>query len=240
MLKVEDLWVNVGEKQVLKGVNFAIPVGRTHVLFGKNGSGKTTLLLTLIGFSNYDVVQGRILFKGVDVTRMPINERVRMGMGVSFQRPPTVRGLLTRQMADICNRSGMDYTELAQRLNFTDFLDRDLNVGFSGGEIKRSELLQLMLQQPDFIMLDEPESGVDIENMHLIGAVASELLQRHLNRTRRRSGLIITHTGYILDYLNADLGYVMIDGAIVCSGNPNQIFSTINEKGFEECAQCTI
>jgi len=185
-------------------------------------------------------VQGRILFKGIDITRMPINERVQLGMGVSFQRPPTVRGLLTRQMADICNRSGMDYADLVERLNFTDFLDRELNVGFSGGEMKRSEMLQVMLQKPDFIMLDEPESGVDIENMHLIGEVAGELLQRHLNRTRKRSGLIITHTGYVLDYLNADLGYVMIDGSIVCSGNPNQIFSTINEKGFEECAQCAI
>lgn len=240
MLKVEDLWVNVGGKQVLKGVNFEIPWGRTHILFGKNGSGKTTLLLTLIGFSNYEVVQGRILFKGTDITRIPINERVKMGMGVSFQRPPTVRGLLTRQMAAICNRSGMNYADLAERLNFTDFLERELNVGFSGGEMKRSEMLQLMLQKPDFIMLDEPESGVDIENMHLIGEVAGELLERHLNRTRKRSGLIITHTGYILDYLNADLGYVMIDGTIVCSGNPYQIFSTINEKGFEECAQCTI
>ena len=240
MLRVEDLWVEVGGQQVLKGVDFNVPVGQTHILFGKNGSGKTTLLLTLIGFRDYKVVQGRITFKGQDITAMPIHERVRLGMGVSFQRPPMVRGLLTRQMVEICNLSGKDYLRLAEKLNFTEFLDRELNVGFSGGEMKRSELLQLLVQKPDFIMLDEPESGVDIENMKLIGKITSELLERHLNRTRKRSGLIITHTGYILDYTNADQGYVMLDGTIVCTGNPFQIFSTINEKGFEECAKCVI
>jgi Fe-S cluster assembly ATP-binding protein len=238
MLKVEDLWVNVEDKQVLEGINFHVPEGRTHILFGKNGSGKTTLLLTLLGFRNYRVMQGRIFFKGVDITSAPIYERIQMGMGASFQRPPIVKGLKTRQMVDICNRSGEDYFPLAERLNFTEFLDRDINVGFSGGEIKRSELLQLLVQKPDFIMLDEPESGVDIENMRLIGEVAGELLERHLMRTRTRSGLIITHTGYILDYTNADLGHVMIDGRLVCSSNPYQIFKNINEKGFEECVKC--
>jgi Fe-S cluster assembly ATP-binding protein len=238
MLKVEDLWVNVEDKQVLEGINFHVPEGRTHILFGKNGSGKTTLLLTLLGFRNYRVMQGRIFFKGVDITSAPIYERVQIGMGASFQRPPVVKGLKTRQMVDICNRSGEDYFPLAERLNFTEFLDRDINVGFSGGEIKRSELLQLLVQKPDFIMLDEPESGVDIENMRLIGEVVGELLERHLMRTRTRSGLIITHTGYILDYTNADLGHVMIDGRLVCSGNPYQIFKNINEKGFEECVKC--
>jgi Fe-S cluster assembly ATP-binding protein len=164
-------------------------------------------------------MQGRIFFKGVDITSAPIYERIQMGMGASFQRPPIVKGLKTRQMVDICNRSGEDYFPLAERLNFT-------------------ELLQLLVQKPDFIMLDEPESGVDIENMRLIGEVAGELLERHLMRTRTRSGLIITHTGYILDYTNADLGHVMIDGRLVCSSNPYQIFKNINEKGFEECVKC--
>lgn len=239
MLKVEDLWVEVAGQEVLKGITFHIPHGQTHILFGKNGSGKTSLLHTLAGFKAYKVRQGRIEFKGEDITHLPTNERVQRGLGVSFQKPPQVKGLLTKHMVELCNHNGVETQPMIERLDFAPFMDREINVGFSGGETKRSELLQLMVQQPEFIMLDEPESGVDIENMQVIGKIAGELLQRHLNRTRTRSGLIITHTGHILDYTNADRGYVMLDGRLMCSGNPYQMFKTINDQGFEECAQCT-
>jgi Fe-S cluster assembly ATP-binding protein len=133
---------------------------------------------------------------------------------------------------------GMNVEELAADLNMVEFLDRDINLGFSGGEMKRSELLQLLAQSPDLVLLDEPESGVDLENMVLVGKIASRLLDKHVRRERQKSGLIITHTGYILDYLEGDKGHVMIDGQTVCTGNPREMIETIRELGYEECAKC--
>lgn len=240
MLKVEKLRVEVSGREILHGIDMEIPVGRTHILFGENGSGKTTLLMTLMGLDNYKVAGGRILFQGEDITHAPVYERAKMGIGISFQRPPTIRGLKMREMVSIAGggRAGEDIDGMAQKLKMTDFLERSVNDGFSGGEIKRSELLQLMAQQPNFVMLDEPESGVDLNSIYLVGQVIRELLQKNLNRTRSNSGLIITHTGLILDYVNADVGYVMHEGQIICSGNPREMLQGIRKHGYKECAIC--
>ena len=181
MLTIEDLHVNIGDKEVLKGINLQINDGETFILFGPNGSGKTSLLMALMGFTGYEVTKGRILFKGVDITNLPMYERARLGMGMSFQRPPTIHGLRTRHLVQMCSRNGTVNTDLlAEVVNMTEFLDRDINAGFSGGEIKRSELLQLMAQQPDLVLFDEPESGVDMENMQLVGKVAPRRARRKL------------------------------------------------------------
>ena len=128
---------------------------------------------------------------------------------------------------------------LAERANLSEFLDRDINYGFSGGEIKRSELMQLLAQKPELSLLDEPESGVDLVNVALIGKLINELLEKDCPiRLRKCMGLIITHTGHILDYVNARTGYVMLDGRILCEGDPHEILATIKEKGYEECAKC--
>jgi Fe-S cluster assembly ATP-binding protein len=124
-------------------------------------------------------------------------------------------------------------------LNLGYLMDRDINHGFSGGEIKRSELLQLFAQKPSFIMLDEPESGVDIENMKLIGSKIRTLLERDLEKAQRtRSALIITHTGYIMDYVDADSGYTLLDGAIKCRHDARRLFEDIQKHGFRECGEC--
>lgn len=253
MLQIENLRVRVGGREVLKGINLNIAEGETFILFGPNGSGKTTLLMTLMGFSGYMVTSGRILFKGVDITHMPTYERARLGMGMSFQRPPTIHGLKTRHLVAMCARNReLDVDGLARTVNFEDFLDRDINAGFSGGEIKRSELLQLMAQHPSLILFDEPESGVDLENMALIGKTARLLLDgattpspdacmRDLRRRNRTSGLIITHTGYILDYVNADRGQVMYDGVLCCDTRPirpRDILDHIGKYGYKECIRC--
>ncbi|MCJ7594407.1 MAG: ABC transporter ATP-binding protein [Desulfobacterales bacterium] len=249
MLCIEDLKVGIDGKVILQHIDLEINPGETHVLFGPNGSGKTSLLMTIMGYPQYEVMGGKILFKGEDITHMPINERALLGIGISYQRPPTIHGLKTRQMVRICARGEADEAALARRVNFEDFLDRDVNAGFSGGEIKRSELLQLMAQNPDFMLFDEPESGVDLENIHLVGKAIAVLLQKdsfpgdarskmQLKLERTKMGLIITHTGYILDYVAADKGQVLFDGRLSCVNNPREILNCISASGYEECVRC--
>jgi Fe-S cluster assembly ATP-binding protein len=240
MLHIEDLHVKVGEKEVLHDINLHINEGETHVLLGPNGSGKTTLLMAIMGFSNYTITEGKILFKGEDVTGMHAHERAKRGIGMLFQRPPTISGLkLGKLLTAIARDKKEDITELARSVHMDKFLERDINKGFSGGEIKRSEVLQLMIQNPDFIMLDEPESGVDLENISLMGAAIGSLLEKdkHIIK-RQKSGLVITHTGYILDYLETDRGHVMCDGQIKCHGNPREILMDIKQRGYKECLEC--
>jgi len=240
MLHIENLHVNVGDKQVLHDINLHIGEGETHVLLGPNGSGKTTLLMTLMGYSNYTITEGNIIFKGEDVTKMKAHERAKRGIGMLFQRPPTISGLkLGKLLTAISRTKKEDIPALAASLHMDKFLERDINKGFSGGEIKRSEVLQLMIQNPDFIMLDEPESGVDIENISLIGTAIGTLLEKDKHVIKRqKSGLVITHTGYILDYLETDRGHVMCDGQIRCHGNPREIMKDIKQRGYKECLEC--
>jgi len=251
MLLVEDLQVELAGKIILQHIDLEIKPGETHVLFGPNGSGKTSLLMTLMGYPQYQVVAGKIVFKGVDITYAPIDERAHLGIGMSYQRPPTIHGLKTRQLVQICARTEVDVTSLAQRVNFEGFLDRDVNAGFSGGEIKRSELLQLSAQNPDLMLFDEPESGVDLENIALVGNTIAALLQKNgvkdksksrlqLKQERTKMGLIITHTGHILDYVAVDKGQVLYNGVLSCSTNPREILRCIAEIGYEECVRCTI
>ena len=244
LLEVKDLKVEVEGKEILHGISLSINPGETHVIYGPNGSGKTTLLMTIMGFPRYKITGGQIFFEGKDVTHATLDERARAGIGLSFQRPPIVRGVKTRDMVAACfrGRESVDVIPgLAEKTNMVDFLDRDINYGFSGGETKRSELLQLLAQSPDLVLLDEPESGVDLENIALIGELINDLLKKgHPMRNRTRSGLIISHTGHILEYVNARTGYVMFEGKIICEGDPHEILETIKIKGYGECASCQI
>src|SRR5512136_2280655 len=244
MLTVEGLRVETHGKEILHGVNLHIEAGETHALFGPNGSGKTTLLMAIMGFPRYQITKGRILFKGQDITHASLDERARLGIGMSFQRPPIVRGVKTRDMVRACMEGREDdaaVATLAERLNMGDLMDREINYGFSGGEIKRSEILQLMAQRPELVLLDEPESGVDLVNIALIGELINELLQKDCPmRDRKCTGLIITHTGHILDYVNAQVGYVMCDGTVYCEGDPHEILKTTKEKGYKACISCSV
>ena len=249
MLQIEDLQVKLGGKEILKHIDLEIKPGETHILFGPNGSGKTSLLMTIMGYPQYEVVAGKIIFKGEEITNWPIDERARLGIGMSYQRPPTINGLKTRQMVGLCAKGEVDEEGLAERVNFDMFLDRDVNAGFSGGEIKRSELLQLMAQEPDLMLFDEPESGVDMENISLVGNTIASMLQRDLTSAGKKSkmqakldrtkmGLIITHTGYILDYVSADKGQVLYNGILSCVSNPREILDCIGKSGYKECVRC--
>jgi Fe-S cluster assembly ATP-binding protein len=242
MLKIKDLSVAVEGKQIIHDINMTIQTGETHVLFGPNGAGKSTLLMAIMGFPKYRVTKGSISFKGKDITGLSVDERARLGIGMSFQRPPVVRGVKTRDMVSACLKGRDDgdaIAKLAERADLQEFLERDINYGFSGGEIKRSELMQLMAQRPELTLLDEPESGVDLVNIALIGEMMNELLEKNCPIAERRCmGLIITHTGHILDYVNARTGYVMCDGTIGCVGDPHEMLATIREKGYNECIKC--
>ena len=249
MLQIKDLQVKLGDKKILKHIDLEIQPGETHILFGPNGSGKTSLLMTIMGYPQYEVVAGKIVFKGEDITHMSIDERARLGIGMSYQRPPTINGLKTRQMVKLCAKDDVDEEDLAKKVNFEEFLDRDVNAGFSGGEIKRSELLQLTAQAPDLMLFDEPESGVDMENISLVGKTIASLLQKDLadrqikskmqaKLDRTKMGLIITHTGFILDYVAADKGQVLYDGMLSCVSNPREILDCVGKTGYKECVQC--
>jgi Fe-S cluster assembly ATP-binding protein len=242
MLEIKDLSVAVEDKPIIHDVNMEIKSGETHVLFGPNGAGKSTLLMAIMGFPKYKVTAGSISFKGKDITSLTVDERARLGIGMSFQRPPVVRGVKTRDMVEACLKGRGDgdmVAKLAEKTELNDFLERDINYGFSGGEIKRSELMQLLAQKPELTLLDEPESGVDLVNIVLIGELMNELLEKDCPIPERHCmGLIITHTGHILDYVNARTGYVMCDGTIGCTGDPHEMLATIREKGYNECIKC--
>ncbi|ACF46229.1 ABC transporter related [Prosthecochloris aestuarii DSM 271] len=250
MLSIENLHVSINGAPVLQGINLRIGKGETVILFGPNGSGKTTLLYTIMGIGNYTVTKGSIVYKGTDITDLPPFERARLGIGMSMQRPPSIHGLKTRELVTMCAAEReVDVEKLAEKVNMQNFLDRDINLGFSGGEIKRSEILQLMAQKPELVLFDEPESGVDVENMALVGAMARELLEGSsepdeshsmitLAKKRVTSGLIITHTGYILDYITADRGHVLYNGTLCCSDNPKRILDHLHRFGYKECIRC--
>lgn len=241
MLVVEELHVSVEGIKVLEDINFSLDYGEIAVLFGPNGAGKTTLIMTLMGFPKYKVEKGKIYFKGVDVTDKDVSERARMGMGISFQRPPVVRGVSLKKLLTIIS-NGKEEKEIlnyAEKLNLINHLNRDVNDGFSGGEVKRAEILQLLMQKPELVFIDEPESGVDLENIVLIGEMTNHLLGRDQRvKDPKRSAIIITHTGYILDYINADKGYILLNGKIMCRGNPRDILSEIKRNGYRRCVTC--
>jgi Fe-S cluster assembly ATP-binding protein len=242
MLKIEKLSVAVENNIILQDINLSIKDGETHVLFGPNGAGKSTLMSAIMGFPKYRIVEGRIIFNGQDITQASLDERARMGIGISIQRPPVIRGVKTQDIVKACLKDDTDSGEiikLAEKAGLEDFLDRDINYGFSGGEIKRSELMQLLAQRPQLVLLDEPESGVDLVNISLIGKLINELLEKDCPiKERKCMGLIITHTGHILDYVSARTGYVMCDGMIGCEGDPHEILATIKEKGYKTCLTC--
>lgn len=233
MIEVKNLSVEVSGKTILKDINFALRKGEVMILFGPNGSGKSTLIKTIMGFGGYKIKQGEIIFKDRNINHLSIEERVKLGLGIMYQHPPKIRGVKLRQMSEFLCKEKDKVGELAERLSLTEHLERDINLNFSGGEMKRAELFQIILQNPSLLLLDEPESGVDIENISLMGKILDEYL-----KSEEKSALIITHTGYILDYIKAEKGCVMVNGKFWCVGEPREIFASIKEKGYDKCKEC--
>jgi len=238
-LEIKGLHVSVEGKEILKGVDLSVDEGRTAIIFGPNGSGKSTLMGAISGLPGYQITKGSIIFKGQDISTLSVDERSRLGIGLSFQYPPAIKGVRLRIMLQTISPAPDKIAEYAELLNLTGYLDRDINVGFSGGERKRSEVLQLMIQMPDLLLLDEPESGVDIENISVIADGLRIILEKDQPiQKRKRSAIIITHTGFILDYIKADIAFVIMNGHVLGCGAPGEIFEEIRRDGYTKCSSC--
>ncbi|MBU4266655.1 MAG: Fe-S cluster assembly ATPase SufC [Candidatus Altiarchaeales archaeon] len=239
VLEVKDLRVTVEDKVILNGVDMEVGEGQVNVLFGPNGSGKTSLMMSIVGLPGYKIKGGKILFKEKNIASMDVNERVKLGIGVAFQLPPEIVGVKLRDMLKICagkkpdEELGREELKLVEKFRMTEFLDRDINLGFSGGEKKRAEILQLLLMKPKLLLMDEPDSGVDIESLRLISKEIQDYLE-----SSGASALIITHQGEILENIEAEHGCVMLDGKVMCQGKPKEILKDITEKGYRKCVSC--
>ncbi|MBV9284550.1 MAG: Fe-S cluster assembly ATPase SufC, partial [Acidimicrobiia bacterium] len=228
------------EHEILRGVDLTISRGEIHALMGPNGSGKSTLANSLLGNPDYQVTAGRILFKGEDVTTWPTDVRGKSGMFLAFQYPQEIPGVsvinFLRQA--LSGRKGIDLSILELRLAIMEWMkrldmdpafgDRYLNEGFSGGEKKRNEILQMAILEPDFAVLDETDSGLDIDALKVVATGVQEV------RTDRPElgVLLITHYQRILSYLQPDKVHVLIDGRIVESGGP-ELAERLEQEGYE-------
>lgn len=243
ILEIKDLCIQVEGKDLLHNLNLTIPEGEVHALLGMNGSGKTSLMMAIMGFSDYKVTNGKIFFEGKDITELDITERAKLGIGIAQQRPPAIRGVKLRDVMDYTVKNNLQQADqvfkLVEAAGMQNFLDRDINAGLSGGEIRRAELLQLLIIRPIFSMMDEPDSGVDLESLNRIGELINMLFSDdRCHPAKRRAGLIITHNGSVLNSVNVDKAHIMLNGQIGCTGNPRIILDTISKCGYEECVRC--
>ena len=233
ILEIKDLHVEIMNKKILNGINIEIEENEKIVLLGPNGSGKTTLLKAIMGLSPIKIIKGNIIFKGKDITNLSIDERAKLGIGMAFQFPPSIKGV---RISDILNKFGLkkeDFNEIAKKFNFPiEFFEREINIGFSGGEMKRIECMLLYIQKPKLALIDEPDSGVDIINLGVIGKSISTLLENNC------SGIIVTHQGLILNYIEVDKAYVLLNGKIACYGEPMEILKDISKEGYGKCEIC--
>jgi len=237
LLVLEDLRASVAGTEILKGVSLTVDRGEIHALMGPNGSGKSTLANVLLGHPAYEV-SGRILYKGEDISGWAPDARGRAGMFLAFQYPEEIAGVSVVNFlrAALSNRTGTDFTVLELRLRVADamkdlgmdpsFADRYLNQGFSGGERKRNEVLQLVVLHPDLAVMDETDSGLDIDALRTVA--------EGVNRVAgpENGFLIITHYQRLLDYIAPDIVHVFVDGRIVETGGP-ELARRIEEAGYE-------
>jgi len=240
LLKVSNLTVNVGEKEILHGVDLEVKPGETHVLMGPNGAGKSTLGNAIMGNPTYEVTGGDIVFEGKSILDESTDARAKAGIFLSFQNPLEVPGVTLSNFI----RSSLEQ-RTGERVRLWDFrksikkemqvlqmdesyADRDLNVGFSGGEKKKSEILQLLMLNPKLAILDETDSGLDVDAVRTVSKGVEEF-----QKSRDGALIIITHSTRILQALNVDYTHILVDGHLVETGDASLV-DEINENGFEK------
>ena len=238
LLEIKDLHANVDGKEILKGVNLTIPRGETHAIMGPNGSGKSTLSYTIMGHPKYEITKGDIFLDGKSILDAPTDERARRGIFLCFQYPTSIPGVtVTNFLRTVIKnirgeelpvkqfrkelKEGMEYLHMKE-----DFARRYVNEGFSGGEKKRHEILQMALMKPKLAILDEVDSGLDIDALRIIAKGIEGL------RSPDRSMLVITHYQRILDYMTLDRVHVFMDGVIQTSGG-KELVEKLEKDGYD-------
>ena len=236
-LEIKDLHVSVEGKQILKGISLVVNPGEVHALMGPNGSGKSTLSYVLAGHPKYVVEKGDILVDGKSILTLKPDERAKLGLFLAFQNPLEVSGvsfskfLFTLAKAKNPKISIIDFKKnLDSSLSLLgvdkSFIDRDVNVGFSGGEKKRAEVLQLLTLKPQLAVLDEMDSGLDVDSLQLLSKAVNAL------RSPDFGVLVITHYQRLLNYLKPDFVHILVDGKIVASGNAN-LAMDVEKNGYK-------
>ncbi|REK16511.1 MAG: Fe-S cluster assembly ATPase SufC [Actinobacteria bacterium] len=238
LLQIKNLHVVAGDAEILKGVDLTVNHGEIHALMGPNGSGKSTLAAALMGHPLYEITEGTILYKGEDITEATPTRRGEKGMFLAFQHPEEIPGVSVIQFLRqaLSNRTGTDLTVMELRLKVTDamkelgmessFADRYLNEGFSGGERKRNEVLQMAVLQPELAIMDETDSGLDIDALRTVADGVNKLTGPD------RGFLIITHYQRLLDYITPDVVHIFMDGKILESGGPD-LAKKLEEEGYD-------
>lgn len=241
MLTIKNLHANIGGQEILKGINLTINPGEVHAVMGPNGSGKSTLANVLAGNNNYQVTQGEINFLGIDLLALPSHERAAVGLFLAFQYPVEIPGVNNlyflkaaynsiRKYHNQPEMDAFDFMNLVKERSkivqmAENFLQREVNVGFSGGEKKRNEILQMLVLQPKLAILDETDSGLDIDALQIVAHGVNSM------RSKERSFLLVTHYQRLLDYITPDYVHVLAHGKIVRSGG-KELALELEEKGY--------
>jgi Fe-S cluster assembly ATP-binding protein len=243
-LEIKNLHVSIEGKEILSGLNLTVNSGEVHAIMGPNGTGKSTLANTLMGHPSYQVTEGEILFKGQNIVGLPVDERARLGMFLAFQYPVSIPGVTVANFlrtAVNAHRKALDNTDKGipipefrkQMIVQMDYLKMDhafagryLNEGFSGGEKKRTEILQMAMLKPEIAILDETDSGLDIDALKIVSEGVNALRNPDLGV------LVITHYQRMLNYIKPDVVHVMMDGRIVESDGP-ELALTLEERGYD-------
>ena len=246
MLSINNLHVSIGEKEIIKGLSLDIPAGEVHAIMGPNGAGKSTLSYTLSGRSGYDVTEGSATLNGEDLLGLDPSERAAKGVFLSFQYPLEIPGVPTltfiraalnaqRKARGEAESTAPQFLKLAReaaaklKIDF-EMLKRPLNVGFSGGEKKRMEILQMAILEPKLLILDETDSGLDIDALRIVSEGVNAM------RAPDRAMLVITHYQRLLDYINPARVHVLAGGRIVASGGP-ELALELEANGYDQYAQ---
>lgn len=239
LLNIQDLYVNAGEKEILKGLNLKINKGETHVIMGPNGAGKSTLANIILNNPSYIVTSGNIYFEGENINDLKTDERAKKGIFMSFQTPEEVPGISVTNFLKAAVSAKTEAPvkifafkkELEENMQKLDmnpsYSSRDLNVGFSGGEKKKNEILQMLTLNPKLAILDETDSGLDVD------AVKTVSKGINMYKTNENSVLIITHSNKILQDLKVNYVHILVKGKIVYTGGP-ELTSEIEKNGYSE------